>query len=89
MTPHGRLMLTVLAGLAQFERDLIRAREGRIRAMARGLRFGRPQSPADTEALQAARSWPFSVIMKESADIRFRAQTGRDLLKLRSSQFDP
>ena len=30
-TPHGRLMLTVLGGLAEFERDLIltRAREGR------------------------------------------------------------
>jgi hypothetical protein len=27
--------------------------------------------------------------MKESADIRFRAQTGRDLLKLRSSQLTP
>jgi DNA invertase Pin-like site-specific DNA recombinase len=33
-TPHGRLMLTVLAGLAEFERELIRARtsEGRARA---------------------------------------------------------
>jgi DNA invertase Pin-like site-specific DNA recombinase len=42
-TPHGRLMLTVLGGLAEFERDLIRARtdEGRKRAMARGVRFGR------------------------------------------------
>jgi hypothetical protein len=27
-TPHGRLMLTVLGGLAEFERDLIRARTG-------------------------------------------------------------
>jgi len=25
MTPHGRLMLTVLGGLAEFERELIRA----------------------------------------------------------------
>jgi DNA invertase Pin-like site-specific DNA recombinase len=43
-TPHGRLMLTVLGGLAEFERDLIRARtgEGRKRAQARGVRFGRP-----------------------------------------------
>ena len=43
-TPHGRLMLTVLGGLAEFERDLIRSRtgEGRKRAMARGVRFGRP-----------------------------------------------
>jgi DNA invertase Pin-like site-specific DNA recombinase len=43
--PHGRLMLTVLGGLAEFERELIRARtgEGRKRAQERGVRFGRPQ----------------------------------------------
>ena len=43
-TPHGRLMLTVLGGLAEFERELIRARtgEGRKRARARGVKFGRP-----------------------------------------------
>ena len=45
-TSHGRLMLTVLGGLAEFERDLIRARtgEGRERAKARergGNRRGR------------------------------------------------
>ena len=40
---HGRLMLTVLGGLAEFERHLILARtsEGRARAQARGVRFGR------------------------------------------------
>jgi DNA invertase Pin-like site-specific DNA recombinase len=42
-TPHGRLMLTILGGLAEFERELIKARtdDGRRRAMARGKRFGR------------------------------------------------
>lgn len=41
-SPHGRLMLTVLGGLAEFERELIRARtgEGRERAKARGVAFG-------------------------------------------------
>src|SRR6202030_1549888 len=41
---HGRLMLTVLGGLAEFERDLIRTRtgEGRARAKARGQRMDRP-----------------------------------------------
>jgi DNA invertase Pin-like site-specific DNA recombinase len=36
-------MLTVLGGLAEFERSLILTRtgEGRARAMARGVRFGR------------------------------------------------
>ena len=43
-TPHGRLMLTVLGGLAEFEREPIRARtgEGRVRAKARGVHMGRP-----------------------------------------------
>src|SRR5262245_40429400 len=43
-TPHGELMITILAGLATFERHLIKARtdEGRKRAQARGVRFGRP-----------------------------------------------
>lgn len=42
-TPHGRLMLTVLGGLAEFERELIRVRtgEGRTRAKARGVKLGR------------------------------------------------
>src|SRR5215813_6265944 len=45
-TPHGRLMLTVLGGLAEFERELIRARtgDGRARAKARGVKFGRPNA---------------------------------------------
>src|SRR5271169_1428393 len=43
-TAHGRLMLTVLGGLAEFERELIRTRtgEGRERAKARGQSLGRP-----------------------------------------------
>ncbi len=42
-TAHGRLMLTVLRGLAEFERDLIRTRtsEGRERARSRGVKLGR------------------------------------------------
>lgn len=43
---HGRLMLTVLGGLAEFERELIRARtsEGRKRAKERGVQLGRPRT---------------------------------------------
>jgi DNA invertase Pin-like site-specific DNA recombinase len=42
-TPHGRLMLTILGGLAEFEQELIKARidEGRKRAQARLVKFGR------------------------------------------------
>jgi DNA invertase Pin-like site-specific DNA recombinase len=45
-TPYGRLMVTVLAGLAEFERALILARtgEGRTRALARGVRFAESRS---------------------------------------------
>ena len=56
-TAHGRLMLTVLGGLAEFERELIRARtgEGRKLAKTRGVKMGRkPKLTAhqQREALQ-------------------------------------
>src|SRR6266581_8876320 len=40
---HGRLLLNILGSIAEFERELIRSRtgEGRARAKARGVRFGR------------------------------------------------
>src|SRR5215467_11269803 len=43
-SPQGRLLSTLLAAIAEFERELIRERtgEGRRRAKARGIRFGRP-----------------------------------------------
>ena len=44
-TAHGRLMLTVLGGFAEFERELIRSRtsEGRERAKARGVMGRKPK----------------------------------------------
>jgi len=43
LTPHGRMMATILAGIAEFERELIqeRIRSGIAAAKARGKRFGR------------------------------------------------
>src|SRR6202030_341877 len=54
-TSHGRLMLTVLGGLAEFERDLIRARtgEGRARAVERGQKMGRPFKLTDHQKREA------------------------------------
>jgi DNA invertase Pin-like site-specific DNA recombinase len=56
-TPHGRLMLAVLGGLAEFERDLIRARtgEGRARAKARGQSLGRPHKLTPHQRREAIR----------------------------------
>jgi DNA invertase Pin-like site-specific DNA recombinase len=56
-TPHGRLMLTVLGGLAEFERFLILSRtaEGRTRAQANGIKFGRKPSLTPYQRAEALR----------------------------------
>jgi DNA invertase Pin-like site-specific DNA recombinase len=56
-TAHGRLMLTVLGGLAEFERDLIRSRteEGRERAKARGVKLGRKPKLTEHQRREAIR----------------------------------
>jgi protein-tyrosine phosphatase len=53
-SPAGRMVLTVFAGIAEFERELINLRtsSGRVAAKARGVRFGRPPKlTADQVAL--------------------------------------
>jgi DNA invertase Pin-like site-specific DNA recombinase len=81
-TSHGRLMLTVLGGLAEFERDLIRARtgEGRARAVARAGRkwAGRSNSPITRSARRSsaatkASRLPTSPAATTSARRRFPA----------------
>lgn len=54
-TAHGRLMLTVLGGLAEFERELIRTRtgEGRERAKARGVVLGRKPKLTPHQRIEA------------------------------------
>ena len=54
-TPHGKLMITILGGLAEFERSLILARtnEGRQRAMAKGVKFGRKPKLSPFQVQQA------------------------------------
>ena len=56
-TAHGRLMLTVLGGLAEFERELIRARtgEGRKRAVERGVKMGRKPKMTAHQVKEALR----------------------------------
>jgi DNA invertase Pin-like site-specific DNA recombinase len=50
-------MLTVLGGLAEFERDLIRARmsEGRERAKAKGVKLGRKPKLTEHQKREAIR----------------------------------
>jgi DNA invertase Pin-like site-specific DNA recombinase len=56
-TSTGRLMLAVLGGLADVERDLIRTRtaEGRSRAKAQGKAMGRPPSLTPAQQKEATR----------------------------------
>src|SRR5580700_3081706 len=56
-TSTGRLMIAVLGGLADVERDLIRTRtaEGRSRSIARGQHMGRPPKLTDAQKAEARR----------------------------------
>lgn len=67
-SPHGRMMATLLAGIAQFERDLLseRVRSGLAAARARGKKLGRQPgqrpksdklSPKVLEAVEQGRSY--------------------------------
>ena len=70
-TSTGRLMLAVLGGLADVERDLIRTRtaEGRSRATARGQHMGRPPT----------------LTVQQQAEARQRREDGATLQELASS----
>jgi DNA invertase Pin-like site-specific DNA recombinase len=54
-THAGKMIMTVFAGIAEFERDLIRERTGagRDAARQRGVRFGRPRK-LNTDQAQVA-----------------------------------
>ena len=54
---QGKLMATLLAAIAEFERDLIRERtgDGRKRAMAKGVKFGRKPKLSDYQRAEAIR----------------------------------
>jgi len=57
-TSHsGKMIMTVFAGIAEFERDLIRERTsaGRNAALTRGVRFGRPKKMNDEQRTLALR----------------------------------
>jgi DNA invertase Pin-like site-specific DNA recombinase len=69
-TSTGRLMLAVLGGLADVERDLIRTRtaEGRSRAKAQGKHMGRPPSLTPAQQKEATRRRAQGATLQELAD---------------------
>ena len=68
-TSTGRLMLAVLGGLADVERDLIRTRiaEGRSRAKAQGKHMGRPPSLTPAQQKEAIRRRARGATLQELA----------------------
>jgi hypothetical protein len=81
-TAHGRLMLTVLGGLAEFERELIRTRTGE----------GRARAKADGKSLAASRNSPrtrkkrrFAGATRASQSARSRAPTMSARVRFRGS----
>jgi len=68
-TSTGRLMIAVLGGLADVERDLIRTRtaEGRNRAKARGQHMGRPPKLTQQQQKEARRRRAEGATLKELA----------------------
>src|SRR5450631_1929001 len=60
-SPSGRMVMTIFAGIAEFERTLIisRTSDGRLAAKARGVTFGRPKKMRpDQQELARSRSAP-------------------------------
>ena len=68
-TSTGRLMIAVLGGLADVERDLIRTRtaEGRSRAKARGQHIGRPPALTPQQQAEARQRRADGATLKELA----------------------
>ena len=69
-TPHGELILTIMGGMAEFERKLIRARcdEGIKRAKARGTVFGRRAALGHGEKRKIAERYAAGETMRQLAD---------------------
>jgi DNA invertase Pin-like site-specific DNA recombinase len=68
-TSTGRLMIAVLGGLADVERDLIRTRtaEGRVRAKARGQHMGRPWKMTPAQRAEARKRREQGATLRELA----------------------
>src|SRR6516164_997029 len=70
-TAQGRLMLSIMGSIAEFERDLIRKRcqEGMVRAKAKGTKFGRKRSLSPEQVKVAADRYANGETMAELAEV--------------------
>jgi len=70
-SPAGKMIMTIFAGMAEFERDLIRVRTGagRQEALKRGVKFGRP-SKVSVQQMKLAKR-----LLREGQSIRQVAET--------------
>lgn len=70
-SPAGRMVLTVFAGIAEFERALLHQRTGagRAAARARGVRFGRPPKLTAEQVGLARRLIEEGAAVRETARI--------------------
>ena len=68
-TPAGKLMVTVMGGVAEFERELIRERceEGIERARHKGTKFGRPSALDASQRRRVAERYAAGETMAELA----------------------
>ncbi len=70
-SPAGKMVLTVFAGIAEFERALIadRARAGRLAARQKGVRFGRPPALTAEQVALGQRLLAEGTSVRETARI--------------------
>lgn len=70
-SPAGKMIMTVIAGIAEFEADMIRSRTsaGRAAARSKGVKFGRPKKLSAKNKKLAMR------LLKEGQSVRDVAET--------------
>lgn len=83
-TPAGRMVLTVFAGIAEFERSLIidRIRTGRQAAQKRGVRFGRREDTVKLPRVQVRLRRRFRHAWKSTVLFTAQRVTGHDVFEL-------
>jgi hypothetical protein len=82
-THAGKMIMTIFAGIAEFERDLIRERTsaGGEAAQKRGVRFGRPRKLSiDQEQLARRLVWKAKQFPTSPEPLTFTLQRSTDSL---------